>query len=343
MPEGHTVHRLADALTARLGGREVAASSPQGRFADGAATIDGHRLDRVTAHGKHLFFELAGTDAAVLHVHLGLGGRIEGGEGPPPQARGAIRLRLIAPDAWMDLRMPMICELVDASRRDAIVARLGPDLIDGDPDPAAARARVTRSRVAIGALLLDQAFFAGIGNAYRAEALYRCGIDPRTPGRDLTAKRFDALFAECRRLLAEGRRTGRVMTVDDADLHGPLGEAAIAADLEALAGFDREADDDEDLTLEDVARGRSVARARARQAYVYGRTGLPCRRCGTPVRTALVGGRDAYWCPRCQHRLRRRASATGGAKGTKAGAKVGTDKGGTKDGTDRAGSGRASG
>jgi len=318
MPEGHTIHRLAEALTGRLGGRAVAASSPQGRFADGAATIDGHRLERVAAHGKHLFFELAGVDAPVLHVHLGLGGRIEGGEGAPPEPRGAIRLRLVAPDAWMDLRMPMVCELVDAARRDAIVARLGPDLIDGDSDPAAARTRVTRSRGAIGALLLDQALFAGIGNAYRAEALYRCGIDPRTPGRDLTAKRFDALFAECRWLLAEGRRTGRVMTVDEADLHGPIAEAAIAADVGALAGYDREVDDDEDLTLEDVARGRSVARARSRQAYVYRRTGLPCRRCGTSIRTALVGGRDAYWCPRCQRRLRRRASTTSGAKGGRA-------------------------
>ena len=315
MPEGHTVHRVADALTGRLGGLVVAASSPQGRFADGAATIDGHRLERVTAHGKHLFAEFAGPDAPVLHVHLGLGGRIEGGDGPPPEPRGAIRLRLVAPDAWMDLRMPMICELVDGSGRDAIVAHLGPDLIDGAADPAAARTRVTRSRVAIGALLLDQALFAGIGNAYRAEALFRCGIDPRTPGRDLTAKRFDGLYAECRRLLAEGHRTGRVMTVDEADLHGPLGAAAIAADVEALAGYDREVDGDDDLTLEDVARGRSVARARSRQAYVYKRAALPCRRCGRPIRSAVVGGRDAYWCPGCQHRLRRRASTAGGAEG----------------------------
>jgi endonuclease VIII len=314
MPEGHTIHRLAAALTERLGGRVVAASSPQGRFADEAATIDGGRIARVTAHGKHLFFELAGDGAPIVHVHLGLGGRIEGGAGAPPEARGAIRLRLVADDAWMDLRMPMICELVDRASRDAIVARLGPDLIDGDGDPAAARAKVTKSRVAIGALLLDQSLFAGVGNAYRAEALFRCGIDPRTPGRDITAARFDALYAECRRLLADGRRTGRVMTVDAADLTGPLADAAIAADAEALAGYDPEADDDEDVTLEDVARGRSVARARSRQAYVYKRAGLPCRRCGSTIRTGMVGGRDAYWCPRCQRRLRRRASATGGAK-----------------------------
>jgi endonuclease VIII len=326
MPEGHTIHRLAATLTERFGGRVVAASSPQGRFADEAATIDGGRVDRVTAHGKHLFIELAGDGAPIVHVHLGLGGRIEGGAGAPPDARGAIRLRLVAEDAWMDLRMPMICELVDPATRDAIVARLGPDLIDGDADPAVARAKVTRSRVAIGALLLDQSLFAGIGNAYRAEALFRCGIDPRTPGRDLTAARFDALFSECRRLLEDGRRTGRVMTVDEADLVGPLAEAAIAADLEALAGHGREVDDDEDLTLEDVARGRSVARARSRQAYVYKRAGLPCRRCGTTIRAGVVGGRDAYWCPTCQRRLRRRAAATGGRTRGRAPAGAGAKK-----------------
>ncbi|MBE7209934.1 MAG: Fpg/Nei family DNA glycosylase, partial [Gluconacetobacter diazotrophicus] len=55
MPEGHSVRRLADAFAGSFTGKRVAASSPQGRFADGAAVLDGRVLDRADAHGKHMF------------------------------------------------------------------------------------------------------------------------------------------------------------------------------------------------------------------------------------------------------------------------------------------------
>jgi endonuclease-8 len=283
MPEGHTIHRLAAALTARLGGRDVRASSPQGRFAEEAAVIDGARVRRVSAHGKHLFVEYAGRGAPVVHVHLGLGGRIVVGDTAAPPPRGAIRLRLETADAYADVRAPTICELIDPRGQRALIARLGPDLLARAPDPAAARRRVSRSRVGIGALLLDQRLFAGVGNAYRSELLFRCGISPWTPGADVGAEGFDRLWDEARRLLAEGRRTGRVVTVDRTDL--PRGERRAAR---------------RHLPPEDEASGSAVARARARETYVYKRADLPCRRCGTPVRTALQAGRDVYWCPACQ-------------------------------------------
>ncbi len=283
MPEGHTIHRLARALTARLGGREVRASSPQGRFADEAGSIDGLRLRRVSAHGKHLFVEYAGRGAPVVHIHLGLGGRIAVTHGPAPAPRGAIRLRLETDEACADVRAPTICTLIDPKDQRALIAKLGPDLLAKDPDPAAVRRRVLRSTVPIGALTLDQKLFAGIGNAYRSELLFRCGISPWTPGAGIGDAAFDRLWAEARRLLADGRRTGRVSTVDPADL--PRGQRAAARRR---------------LPPEDEASGTAVARARARETYVYKRTGLPCRRCGTEVRTAMLGGRDVYWCGTCQ-------------------------------------------
>ena len=283
MPEGHTIHRLAAALTGRFGGHDVRASSPQGRFADEAAIIDGARLRRVGAHGKHLFIEYAGRSAPVVHIHLGLGGRVVVGDAPAPPPRGAIRLRLETGEAYADVRAPTVCELVDARRQRALVARLGPDLLARAPDPAAARRRVSRSRVAIGALLLDQKLFAGVGNAYRSELLFRCGISPWTPGLAVGEGGFDRLWEEARRLLAEGRRTGRVSTVDPVDL--PRGQRRAARRR---------------LPPEDEASGSAVARARARETYVYKRSGLPCRRCGMEVRTALQAARDVYWCPACQ-------------------------------------------
>ena len=79
MPEGHTIHRLARDHFRDLGKRPVAVSSPQGRFADAAARLDGRMLRRVDAHGKHLFYDFGGGD--LVHVHLGLRHARPRGEG----------------------------------------------------------------------------------------------------------------------------------------------------------------------------------------------------------------------------------------------------------------------
>ena len=72
MPEGHTLHRLAGALTTVFGGERVRAGSPQGRFADGAARVDGTRLLDADAWGKQLFVHFE--NELFVHVHLGLYG-----------------------------------------------------------------------------------------------------------------------------------------------------------------------------------------------------------------------------------------------------------------------------
>ncbi|MGO2113322.1 MAG: DNA-formamidopyrimidine glycosylase family protein, partial [Pseudoclavibacter sp.] len=72
MPEGHSVHRIARQFEANYTGRDVAASSPQGRFDVGAAEIDGRRMLRTFAVGKQMFSEFEG--GAWLRVHLGIYG-----------------------------------------------------------------------------------------------------------------------------------------------------------------------------------------------------------------------------------------------------------------------------
>ena len=69
MPEGHTLHRLAIALNEAFAGRTIAATSPQGRFTESAATIDQTAMIAASAHGKHLFCEF--DCGRWLHVHLG--------------------------------------------------------------------------------------------------------------------------------------------------------------------------------------------------------------------------------------------------------------------------------
>ena len=167
MPEGHTLHRLAGDLTSAFGGRVVRAGSPQGRFADSAALVDGSVLEQAEAWGKHLFVAFPGE--RFVHVHLGLYGHFdvhtEVVDVPDPV--GQVRLRLVAADgdAYADLRGATTCELVTREQRDAVVGRSGPDPIRPDSSWEPAWDRIRRSRAPIGGLLMDQSVLAGSGTS----------------------------------------------------------------------------------------------------------------------------------------------------------------------------------
>ncbi len=272
MPEGHTIHRLARRIKRDLAGAPVAASSPQGRFAGGAVALDGHVLGRTDVHGKHLFlgFRDLPADSGTrgwrwVHIHLGLYGSLTLGLLPAPPVRGALRLRLVGDRAWADLRGATACELYDAAQKDQLQARLGPDPLRRDADPDLAYARLSRSRVVLGALLLDQAVVSGVGNVFRAELLFRASISPWRTGRQTARPEWDALWTDLRRLMRVGVRRGRIVTTEPVDRDRPNGPAR-----------------------------------REDAHYVYGRAGLPCRLCGTPLASAPMVGRTVYWCPSCQ-------------------------------------------
>ena len=265
MPEGHTIHRLAREHNRILRGRALRLSSPQGRFAAGAAALDGRRLDRVRPYGKHLFYELGGD---VIHVHLGIYGKFTTFAtfaAPASAPVGAVRLRLATAEHVVDLRGPTCCELVTTAERDAVLARLGPDPLDPRADRERFRRAVARRATPVGALLLDQSAIAGVGNVYRAEALYLLGIAPHRPANTLTPAETDSLWDTLVRLMRTGVRLDRIVTTEPADR-------------------DR----------------RSGRPSDADRHYLWRRTDLPCRRCGTPIRSGEQAGRTAYWCPACQ-------------------------------------------
>jgi formamidopyrimidine-DNA glycosylase len=270
MPEGHTVHRSARQLAAHLGGVPLRATSPQGRFAAGAAAVDGMVMDRAEAWGKHLLlrFDAPRGSDRYLHVHLGLYGTWLLGTGTPPEPKGALRLRLLGPGeepSWADLRGPTACELMDDVGRAALLARLGPDPLRPDADPGRAWDRVHRSRQPVAALLMDQSVLAGVGNVYRAEVLFRAGLAPMLPGSALPEEAWQHLWDDLVVLMRAGVRAGHIVTTE-------------RRHRERVSGQARRED----------------------RFYVYRRHGLPCRLCGTPVQVAELVGRRLYWCPACQ-------------------------------------------
>ncbi|NGN63287.1 Fpg/Nei family DNA glycosylase [Streptomyces sp. A7024] len=266
MPEGHTIHRLAAEYGIRFAGRVLRAASPQGKFADGAALLDGARLTGTDAHGKHLFLDFAAVGH--VHIHLGLYGKVTFGDGPAPAPVGQVRLRLLTGSAYADLRGPTACELITDGEKDALHARLGDDPLRGG-DGGQARERISRSRTPIATLLMDQKVISGVGNVYRAEVLFRHRIDPYRPGRDLSADEWQAIWSDLVALMREGVRSGRIDTVRPE--HTP----------EAM-GRPPRVDD----------HGGEV--------YVYRRAAMPCHLCGSEIRTAELAARNLFWCPGCQ-------------------------------------------
>ena len=171
MPEGHVTHRLAAALTQSFTGDVVEVSSPQGRFADAAKLLDGSTVVGVEPYGKHLFVDFG--DDRLVHVHLGIYGRLTIDDPPPMSPVGQVRLRLVGPRAWADLRGAARCELIGAAERADVLARLGPDPLQRRADPSRAWQRIHASRAPIAALLPEfgsidalaaaAAIFSGVG------------------------------------------------------------------------------------------------------------------------------------------------------------------------------------
>lgn len=321
MPEGHTLHRLAGALDRAFAGTRPRVSSPQGRFVEGAALLDGLLVERAQAWGKHLFLTFEAE--RILNVHLGLIGvfgvtRYAGGHddseaddpevaGPPPPV-GAVRVRLVN-ESWVaDLRGATVVEVVTPEQLAATVARLGPDpLRAGEPghDTARSLAKLARTDRPVAELLMDQSVLAGVGNVYRSELLWKHRVDPFTPGRQVRKRTWQTLWDDLVDLMPLGVAFGQIITLDE--------------QVEAAKAFLAEQAEGGPTAYRVDWRGGSegergrVPTGQRRPAYeqvspfrreyaVYKRQGEPCPVCGSRIRTQVLAGRNLFWCGRCQRR-----------------------------------------
>jgi formamidopyrimidine-DNA glycosylase len=279
MPEGHVVHVDARRFAARMVGRTVRAASPQGRFADGAAALDGRTMTAAEAYGKNLFLRFAVPRGAAgerskpwLHVHLGLigGWRWFAGDGtqthgsPLRGADGTNRRLVLSAGRGRDavsadLRGAMTCVLLDDGGLDAVVDRLGPDPLREDADATAGFERVRRSGAPLGTLLLRQEVVAGAGLIWRCEAPFLASVAPQRPGRAVGEQEWTTLWHHLGRIMAAAVERGGT----------------------------------------EVTTGPTTARATS-PFYLFRREGRPCLVCGTAIRAEPMGGRAVWWCPACQ-------------------------------------------
>jgi endonuclease-8 len=225
--------------------------------------ISGSKLLKAEAWGKQLFLSF---EPAVLRIHLGIYGKWgwSSFEDNPNEPRGQVRARFLSDSQVADLRGPTACELLDEDAVKLVTSKLGPDPLRPDPKGLERKRfidRVTRSKVTIGQLLMDQSVLAGVGNVYRAELLFRARINPQTPGSVIPGELVGAIWDDAVTLMEIGVKRG-IMLTRDGFLKGQVNKV--------------------------------------NRYYVYKREGLPCRECGREISIALMATRKLYWCAGCQ-------------------------------------------
>ena len=225
MPEGDTVHKLANFLAPCLVGETLIDVS----LADPAAArrCTGQRVRDVVARGKHLFIELEG--ALAIRSHLGMHGSWHryppGDDWQRPRRQLSV---LLSTGDW-----DYVCfnakevEVVRApSVRNRVVhGRLGPDLIADDVDPAmlARRAReILDDNALVADALLDQRVASGIGNVYKSEVLFIERLSPETRLVDVDDQTLGRCFATAAELLRRNLGGGRRVTRFENDNAGRL-------------------------------------------------------------------------------------------------------------------------
>ena len=227
-----------------------------------AAELQGERVASVDRRGKYLIIRFASGRA--LLVHLRMTGSFHVDEAPSHE-RAVATLDDKTRVSYRDVRRFGTWLLLEPDEVEPYLdAKVGEEPLDALFTVAHLGERIAKRKAPIKAALLDQRTLAGLGNIYVDEALWRAQLHPLTPAAEV---------AESKRLPALVR--------------------AVKATLRA--GIARQG-----ASLRDYAQPNG-ARGRMQDAFkVYGRSGEPCERCGTPIEKIRVAGRGTWFCPTCQ-------------------------------------------
>ena len=273
MPEGDTIFRAARTLHRALSGHVVERFEsvfPALTRVHDDEPITGRTIERVTAAGKHMLMYFSG--GHVLRTHMRMSGSwhiYRPGE-TWQRARRDMRVLVATKEfeaVGFNIPVAEFVRMRDLARHDEL-RRLGPDLL-GDTFDRTETVRRMRERgdAAIGDVLLNQRVMAGVGNVYKSEVLFACGVNPFSRTGDLSDGQIECLVDTARRFL-------------QANVTEKL------APMTTYAGYRRTTRRDDP----------------AERLWVYGRARKGCRRCGSAIQVKASGSdaRLTYWCPTCQ-------------------------------------------
>lgn len=280
MPEGDTVHKVANVLRKDLDGEVLSRCLVRGVY--GSERLAGSRVLEVEVHGKHLLVHF---DRDVqLRVHLGMRGSWH--RYPPGAAwkrsKASAAVILETKNVVLVCFQALDVEIIPTPQRrwHRQLGQLGPDLLGvEEPDWSEVLARASQYHVGsdfLGEVLLDQRVASGIGNVYKSELAFmgplrtsafefvpERGYSPWEPLSEVPPEVLDGLFRRARILLQAN-----------------------------LGGWFRTTRVDRRVSPQPVGG----------DLYVYGRPGEKCYRCGAAIARGHQGlqNRVTYWCPECQ-------------------------------------------
>ena len=334
MPEGHSVHRIARQFERNFVGKTLHASSPQGRFAEGAAVLDGRAAVSVQAVGKQMFLETEG--AIWLRVHLGLYGAwdfageilvdptIASANGRMGQTnqRGTMMEEAILDDAGENSLAS-----IGAPRRARVHVRMSEqtkglgdeeDAVTEWPPPVVGQVRLRLMTDITAADLRGPTACVLQSPEEVLATIAKLGPDPLVGDPVENEERFVRAVRKkatpIALLLMDQSVVSGIGNVYRAEMlyrqrlnpHTPGREVpedivrALWHDWVRL--LDIGVETGQMMTMDDLAPDayRAAMANRDDRHWVYHRAGLPCRVCGTEIALEEIGARKLYWCPRCQ-------------------------------------------
>jgi endonuclease-8 len=274
MPEGDTIFRSARALHRALAGQTInlfeTAYAPLASVND-QSPVAGRTVEEVESRGKWLLIHFSGDLILTTHMLMSGSWHIYRVGERWMRARSHMRIVLGTADlVAVAFDVPVArFHTARTLERFAGVAGLGPDLLGKQfaADEAATKL-CEHGDEEVGNVLLNQRVMAGIGNVFKSEICFACGVQPFRKIATLTPQEIDCLLATARRFL-----TANV------------------------------ADDARDGIVTYTGGRRTTGSSNpAARFWVYHRSGEECRRCGTTIlmRKQGIGARSTFWCPDCQ-------------------------------------------
>ncbi len=282
MPELPEVEVVRRGLAEHITGRRINAvhvlhprpvrSHPAG--AEGMrAVLTGRRIDEVRRRGKYMWFAL---DSDALVVHLGMSGQFRIND-PGDELVRNTRVLFDLDDGqqvrFIDQRMFGGLDWAP-DQAECPVPHIALDPFDPSYDNEAVASRMRGRKTTVKRALLDQRLVSGIGNIYADESLWRARLHFDHPTERLTARRASEVLGHAHEVMAEALAQGG--TSFDALYVNVNGESGY---------FSRTLD-------------------------AYGREGLPCHRCGSPMVRRQFANRSSFLCPKCQRMPRKVVAAT---------------------------------
>ena len=274
MPEGDTIFRSARALQQGFAGRPVTsfetAYAPLASVHD-QSPVTGRIIEQVESRGKWLLIHFSGD--LILATHMLMSGSWHIYRVGERWRRSRSHMRIVLGTADMvavAFNVPVARFYTARTlQRFAGVAGLGPDVLGTVFATDEARSRLLdQAGEEVGNVLLNQRVMAGIGNVFKSEICFACGVNPFRTVATLRPPEIDCLLTTARRFLSANVAEGS-------------GDAIVT-----YTG----------------ARRTTGSSNPAARLWVYRRSGSECRRCGTTIlmRKQGVGARSTYWCSDCQ-------------------------------------------